>query len=497
MFPRQADDGVRVVQVVRERFVDKGRHSFFQSGPGQFQVVGAVVIAVGHQNEVYVVRDFVNMFANLRSGGEDPRKDIGDTGMFVPYASDFEFVQARNRHAGGVAVECIKIEVRPAAHPGVWRAGAVIHGFLKSQGRMVGHQRAIIHTVHIAADQSDTYFFHRNSPGRHHHENTRRRIQEPPCGTEGEKYEKKLTGTRSFCLNTEHMFSIFWCTGEQHIPAGRVINSQSVGLLQFSEGHRCLPERTKVVLRVKTDRLNTTSERSIDIRGSIRTKSGPSLPGSRQGDEAAIAALVNANLRFVIHIARGYQNQGLPLGDLINEGNCGLFTAARKFDRSKGCRFITYAVWWIRQHILKALDVQTRTVRVPASVLNDIGRLRKTEDRLMQRLERSPALEEVAAQSGLPLKRLNRCLDGGASAVSLDSDGAEGRLSLRETLSDRRLASAEETLVEACRTRAVEETLDLLSERHRKILSLYFGMHGEEPTTYQEIGRRLGSAGNG
>lgn len=210
------------------------------------------------------------------------------------------------------------------------------------------------------------------------------------------------------------------------------------------------------------------------------------------GDEAAIAALVNANLRFVIHIARGYQNQGLPLGDLINEGNCGLFTAARKFDRSKGCRFITYAVWWIRQHILKALDVQTRTVRVPASVLNDIGRLRKTEDRLMQRLERSPALEEVAAQSGLPLKRLNRCLDGGASAVSLDSDGAEGRLSLWETLSDRRLASAEETLVEACRTRAVEETLDLLSERHRKILSLYFGMHGEEPTTYQEIGRRLG-----
>ena len=169
-----------------------------------------------------------------------------------------------------------------------------------------------------------------------------------------------------------------------------------------------------------------------------------------------------------------------------------MFTAARKFDRSKGCRFITYAVWWIRQHILKALDVQTRTVRVPASVLNDICRMRKTEDRLMQRLERSPALEEVAAQSGLPPKRLDRCLDGGADAVSLDSDGAEGRLSLSETLSDRRLASAEETFVEACRTRAVEETLDLLSERHRKILSLYFGMHGEEPTTYQEIGRRLG-----
>ena len=226
-------------------------------------------------------------------------------------------------------------------------------------------------------------------------------------------------------------------------------------------------------------RINSADERALAAR-------------IEAGDEAAIASLVNANLRFVIHIARGFQNQGLPLGDLINEGNCGLFTAARKFDRSKGCRFITYAVWWIRQRILKALDVQTRTVRVPASVLNDIGRMRKTEDRLMQRLERSPALEEVAAQSGLPLKRLNRCLDGGANAVSLDFVCTDDSLSLAETLPDRRLASAEETLVEACRTRAVEETLDLLSDRHRKILSLYFGMHGEEPTTYQEIGRRMG-----
>ena len=210
------------------------------------------------------------------------------------------------------------------------------------------------------------------------------------------------------------------------------------------------------------------------------------------GDETAIAALVNANLRFVIHIARGYQNQGLPLGDLINEGNCGLFTAARKFDPGRGCRFITYAVWWIRQHILKALDVQTRTVRVPASVLNDMGRMRKTEIRLMQRLERNPEPDEVAAQSGLPVKRLNRCLDGGANAVSLDSAGADDHLSPAETLSDLHVASAEETLLEKCRTRAVKDTLEVLSERHRKVILLYFGMQGEAPATYQEIGRRLG-----
>lgn len=210
------------------------------------------------------------------------------------------------------------------------------------------------------------------------------------------------------------------------------------------------------------------------------------------GDEAAIAALVNANLRFVIHIARGYQNRGLPLGDLINEGNCGLFSAARKFDRSRGCRFITYAVWWIRQRILKALDVQTRTVRVPASVLNDIGRLRKTEDRLMQRLERNPEAQEVAACAGLPDRRLDRCLDGSANAVSLDAVCVDDRLSIAETLPDRNVASAEETLREKCRTRAVRDTLDALSERHRKVITLYFGMHGEEPTTYQEIGRRLG-----
>ena len=154
--------------------------------------------------------------------------------------------------------------------------------------------------------------------------------------------------------------------------------------------------------------------------------------------------------------------------------------------------FITYAVWWIRQRILKALDVQTRTVRVPASVLNDIGRLRKTEDRLMQRLERNPEPQEVAACAGLPGKRLDRCLDGGANAVSLDNVCADDRLSIAETLPDRHAASAEETLLENCRTRAVKQTLDALSERHRKVITLYFGMHGEEPTTYQEIGRRLG-----
>ena len=210
------------------------------------------------------------------------------------------------------------------------------------------------------------------------------------------------------------------------------------------------------------------------------------------GDEAALEALVNANLRFVIYIARGFRNQGLPLGDLVNEGNYGLLTAARKFDRRKGCRFITYAVWWIRQHILKALDVQTRTVRLPASVMNDLGRLRKTEDRLVQHLARNPAREEIAAQSGLPVKRLNRCLDAGANAISLDTIGAEGSLSLAETLPDRHAPLPDETFDERCRNRAVKESLDGLSERHRKVLALYFGMHGDEPATYQEIGRRLG-----
>ncbi len=210
------------------------------------------------------------------------------------------------------------------------------------------------------------------------------------------------------------------------------------------------------------------------------------------GDEAALEALVNANLRFVIHIARGFRNRGLSMGDLINEGNYGLFVAARKFDLRKGCRFITYAVWWIRQHILKALDVQTRTVRLPASVLNDFGRMRKTEDRLMQHLEGIPAREETAAASGLPLKRLNRCLDAAENAVSLDNIDDGGSLSLAETLPDRRVPPADEILNERCRFRAVEESLDGLSERHRNVLTLYFGMRGEEPATYQEIGRRLG-----
>ena len=210
------------------------------------------------------------------------------------------------------------------------------------------------------------------------------------------------------------------------------------------------------------------------------------------GDEAALEALVNANLRFVIHIARGYRNQGLSMGDLINEGNYGLLRAARKFDRRKDCRFITYAVWWIRQHILKALDVQTRPVRLPASVLNDFGRFSKTEARLVQHLERVPAPEEVAARSGLSAGRLKRCLDAGTNAISMDSTCAGDGLSLAETLPDTCASMADEAFDERRRVRALMETLNGLSERHRKILTLYFGMLGEEPATYQEIGRRMG-----
>ena len=212
------------------------------------------------------------------------------------------------------------------------------------------------------------------------------------------------------------------------------------------------------------------------------------------GDGRAVEELVNANLRFVIHVAKGFQNQGLPLADLINEGNCGLLTAARKFRREKNCKFITYAVWWIRQNILKALEVQTRPIRVPANVLNDLSRLRKVEDDLAKDLEREPTTQEIAEEVVLPPEKVTHTLGAVANTVSLDSTLFEdqGEVSLGDTLPDPQAVSPDEDYFAKSRGLDVADALGELSSRHQEILNLYFGMEDGNPSTYQQIGSRLG-----
>lgn len=213
-----------------------------------------------------------------------------------------------------------------------------------------------------------------------------------------------------------------------------------------------------------------------------------------QGDENAREELVKANLRFVIHVAKQFQNQGLSMADLINEGNMGLITASRKFKPEKGYKFITYAVWWIRQNILKALEVQTRSIRIPANVINDLNKLRKVESGLSQHLERAPDVEELAYESGIPIKKVYYTLESICNTVSLDSPVYEDNAAthLQETLPDTEHLHPEDAFIQDTMHQDVHTALNNLPDRDRQILHLYFGFHDEEQATYQQIGTYLG-----
>jgi RNA polymerase primary sigma factor len=212
-----------------------------------------------------------------------------------------------------------------------------------------------------------------------------------------------------------------------------------------------------------------------------------------KGDKSARDRLVNANLRFVIHVAKSFQSQGLSLPDLINEGNLGLMTAARKFDPEKGCRFITYAVWWIRQNIHKALETQTRSVRVPANVLNDLARFRRVETELTQMLERAPTKDELSAETDFDRAKTDHTLGATYQTLSLDSQRYEqGDISYMETLPDESAMPPDEPLYRETSHGEVRSALGTLSPRLQTVLALHYGMNGDEPKTYQQIGLHLG-----
>ena len=242
------------------------------------------------------------------------------------------------------------------------------------------------------------------------------------------------------------------------------------------------------------DRSLATYYREIERYPQLTARQEQALTARiENGDEGALEELVNANLRFVIHVAKGFQGQGLSMADLINEGNLGLVIAARKFNRRKGCKFITYAVWWIRQNILKALEVQTRAIRVPSNVLNDLNRLRKIEADLAQGLERSPTSEEIAAEAEFHPEKVAYTLQAASNTVSLDTPLYEGGdASLLESISDTASPPSDESLIQKSLCGEVRAALNTLSDRHRQILSLCFGVDEDAPATYQQIGSRLG-----
>jgi RNA polymerase primary sigma factor len=213
----------------------------------------------------------------------------------------------------------------------------------------------------------------------------------------------------------------------------------------------------------------------------------------RAGDHDAMQELVRRNLRFVISVAKKYQNRGLPLTDLIGEGNVGLMTAARKFDPDQGVKFISYAVWWIRQAILASLARQGRTVRVPLNRTADLSKIVRTSEVLRQRLRREPTPEEVSQATGLSLEVVQSLAALNSGEVRLDAPlDPDGDRSLIERFVADEGPSAEDQAMDRFLAQEIENALATLPPRDAKVLRLYFGLDGGREHTLEEIGGMLG-----
>jgi RNA polymerase primary sigma factor len=213
----------------------------------------------------------------------------------------------------------------------------------------------------------------------------------------------------------------------------------------------------------------------------------------RTGDEEALDKLVRSNLRFVVSVAKKYQNQGVSLADLINEGNLGLIRAAHKFDETKGIKFISYAVWWIRQAILQALAEQSRIVRVPLNRAGTLHKITRRSSALLQELGREPTPAEIAEGMDIEMEEVQKTLSISQNHLSLDAPltpGEDNRL--LDYLPDTQNAGPDAETFEHALTQSIEEVLTTLKEREAKILRLYFGLDEPEPLTLEEIGSRLG-----
>ncbi len=209
----------------------------------------------------------------------------------------------------------------------------------------------------------------------------------------------------------------------------------------------------------------------------------------KAGDQIALEKLTKANLRFVVSVAKQYQNQGLTLPDLINEGNLGLIKAARRFDETRGFKFISYAVWWIRQSILQALAEQSRIVRLPLNKIGSINKINKTFARLEQETERPPSAEEIAKELDMTVTEVKESLKNAGRHVSMDAPLIEGEDSnLYDVLNSGESPNPDRTLLHESLRVEIERALETLTPREGDVVRLYFGLGDEHPMTLEEIG---------
>jgi RNA polymerase primary sigma factor len=212
----------------------------------------------------------------------------------------------------------------------------------------------------------------------------------------------------------------------------------------------------------------------------------------RKNDRKALEKLVKANLRFVVSVSRNYQNQGLPLSDLINEGNLGLIRAAKRFDEKKNFKFISYAVWWIRQAILQALAEQSRIIKLPLNRVGTIHKIGKMTSKLEQKFRRLPNVEELAAELNIDIAEVQDTIKIGNSHMSLDAPLQHGEDSrLMDVLQDEEQELPDNGLMEVSLQEEITKTLETLSEREKEVVRLYFGIGEETSHTLEEIGQRF------
>ena len=211
----------------------------------------------------------------------------------------------------------------------------------------------------------------------------------------------------------------------------------------------------------------------------------------KKGDLDARAKLIEANLRFVITVAREYQYQGVPLVDLISAGNVGLITAAERFDETRGFKFISYAVWWIRQSVLQTLAEHSRVVRLPLNRVDLLRRIARYTNSRQQETSSRPHEEEVAKELGISVEQVVETLSSGQRVLSLDAKfGDEDENSLLEVMPDDNTESPDKMLLENSLTAEIREALDSLDDREKEVIRLYFGLSGQAEMTLEEIGLR-------
>jgi RNA polymerase primary sigma factor len=214
----------------------------------------------------------------------------------------------------------------------------------------------------------------------------------------------------------------------------------------------------------------------------------------KAGDRAALERLTKANLRFVVSVSKQYQNQGLSLPDLINEGNLGLIKAAERFDETRGFKFISYAVWWIRQSILQALAEQARIVRLPLNKIGTINKINRAFSELEQKYERPPSADELAEYLDCSTEEVKQSLANTGRHISMDAplvEGDESSSSMYDVLLNDSLPGPENELVVESLRKDIERSLSTLTQREGDVVRLYYGLNGKYPLTLEEIGERF------